>query len=94
MSIGWQNSKVKAKNPRAVKVQYKGRVMTVAAPLVDAYIYSSQDLFSIASNLVPFMHTTQGNRASTGGRMISQAMSLKNKEVPLVQVKDTKRGVI
>lgn len=65
--------------------------MTIMASKVDAYIYSAQDLFSIASNLTPFMHSTQGNRASTAARMLSQAMSLTNKETPLVQVYDKQR---
>ena len=89
-----KNKKVVAKNAASVKVQYKGKVLTIPSAKVDAYIYSPQDLFSIATNLVPFIHSTQGNRASTAARMISQAMSLKDKETPLVQVKDSKRGVV
>lgn len=83
-----------AVSPTGVNVQYRGKVMSVPASKVDAYIYSVQDLFSIATNLVPFIQSTQGNRASTAARMISQAMSLTNKEAPLVRVKDTKRNVV
>ena len=89
-----KNGKVTANNSRSVKVQYKGKVMTVTSSQVDAYVFSPQDLFSVASNLVPFMHATQGNRASTAGRMLTQAMSLTDKEAPLVRVKDSKRNVV
>lgn len=73
---------------------YKGEAMIISSSKVEAYLYSAQDLFSLSSNLVPFMHSTQGNRASTAGRMMTQAMSLKEKEAPLVQVKDSGRNII
>jgi len=43
-------------------------------------------LFSMTSNLIPFLGNTSGNRASMASRHIEQAISLKNREVPLVQV--------
>lgn len=89
-----KGGKAFAKNKAAVKVMYKGKVMTVPESRVDMYLHSPQDLFSIPSNLVPFMGSTQGNRASTAGRMMTQAMSLSNKEAPLVRVKDSKRGIV
>ena len=79
---------------RSVRALYKGESLIVPAKNVEAYLFSAQDMFSIASNLVPFMHATQGNRASTAGRMLTQAMSLKEKEAPLVRVKDSKRNVV
>jgi DNA-directed RNA polymerase subunit beta' len=43
-------------------------------------------MFSITSNLIPFMGTTSGNRASYATHHIEQAISLVDREPPLVQV--------
>lgn len=73
-----------------VTIQYKGNTIKSNPSEVEVYLYSPQDILSFATNLVPFIKNTQGNRASTGGRMMQQAVSLKDKEAPLVQVKDSK----
>lgn len=46
--------------------------------------YSSQ-LFSMTTNLIPFLGSTSGGRASMAGRHIEQAISLVHREQPLVQ---------
>lgn len=43
-------------------------------------------VFNLTSNLVPFLHSTQGNRAGMAARHMEQAISLKEREKPLVQV--------
>lgn len=43
-------------------------------------------LFSVTSNLIPFMGNNSGNRASYATHHIEQAISLVNREEPLVQV--------
>ena len=43
-------------------------------------------MFSITSNLIPFMGANSGNRASYATQHIEQAISLKDREPPLVQV--------
>ncbi len=43
-------------------------------------------LFSVTSNLIPFMGNNSGNRASYATHHIEQAISLKDREAPLVQV--------
>jgi len=78
--------KIKAINP-TVTVMHKGVLQRVKAAEVDYYLRSPKTMFSFASNLVPFLANTQGNRASTGSRMITQAMSLVDREVPLVQTR-------
>lgn len=42
-------------------------------------------LFSVTSNLIPFMGNNSGNRASYATSHIEQAISLKDREAPLVQ---------
>lgn len=76
--------------PKALKktvgVMHKGEYKQVKAGEVDYYLRSPKTIFSYASNLVPFLPNVQGNRASTGSRMLTQAMSLDQKESPMVQV--------
>lgn len=81
-----------------VNVMHKGEVKKIPASEVDYYIRSPRSMFSFPQNLVPFMANTQGNRASTGARMITQAISLDTHEAPLVQTwrdsKSTYEGVM
>jgi len=46
---------------------------------------SAKGMFSYASNLIPFLPTDQGNRASMADKQMEQAISLKHREAPLVQ---------
>lgn len=68
-----------------VKVMKKGKTIEVPSSEVDYYIRSPKTLFSIQTNLIPFLANTQGNRASTGARMITQALPLHNPDAPLVE---------
>lgn len=43
-------------------------------------------VFNMTSNLIPFLANTQGNRAGMASRHIEQAISLEDREAPLVQV--------
>jgi DNA-directed RNA polymerase subunit beta' len=43
-------------------------------------------LFSLTTNLIPFLGNTSGNRATYAGSHLEQAISLKHRETPLVQV--------
>lgn len=47
---------------------------------------SPRNLFSEATNLIPFLQCNQGNRTMTGSRQPSQGVPLLNREQPLVQV--------
>jgi DNA-directed RNA polymerase beta subunit len=55
---------------------------TVPAAEIDYYLRSPKTMFSLQSNLIPFLANTQGNRASTGARMITQALPLTNPDEP------------
>jgi DNA-directed RNA polymerase subunit beta' len=80
------NGKVKAITAK-VKIYQEGQTKQVAPKDVDYYLFSAASMFSIPTNLVPFIENTQGNRASMGGRMIQQALPLIDREAPLVQTK-------
>jgi len=49
-------------------------------------IPTSHQLFDESSNLIPFLQCDQGNRAMMAAKQAVQAMSLHNRELPLVQV--------
>lgn len=68
------------------KVQYQGRTIEVPQNEVDYYINNVTGLFSPTTNLVPYLPADQGNRAMMASKMLEQAISLKHREAPLVQV--------
>jgi DNA-directed RNA polymerase subunit beta' len=53
---------------------------------VDYLLRSPKALFSITANLIPFLPSDQANRAGMATRHIEQAISLKERQAPLVQV--------
>ena len=61
--------------------------MEVDSKKVRYIIPSSRNLFTEATNAIPFLQCNQGNRTMTGSRQPSQGVSLLNREAPLVQVK-------
>lgn len=77
-------SKVKMKDPETGEI--------VLRPMKDArYMFvSPHQLFDEATNLIPFLQNNQGNRTMTASRQASQAVGLRDREVPLVQVQGGK----
>ena len=63
-----------------------GEIRAVPFNKVDYVIPTVTQLFSFGANLVPFLQNNSGNRAMTASRMQSQAVSLSDREAPLVQV--------
>ena len=53
---------------------------------VDYILQNPKGMFSMTANLVPFLSSTQANRAGMATRHMEQAISIKNREAPLVQV--------
>jgi DNA-directed RNA polymerase subunit beta' len=51
----------------------------------DFLMPTAKAMFSYTSNLIPFLPCDQGNRASMADKQMEQAISLKNREAPLVQ---------
>lgn len=65
--------------------------MEVDPKKVRYIIPSSRNLFTEATNAIPFLQCNQGNRTMTGSRQPSQGVSLLNREAPLVQVKSNSK---
>lgn len=51
-------------------------------------VRTPNDMYTFATNLVPMIESSQGNRLSMGAKYSTQALSLKEREVPLVQSLD------
>lgn len=72
-----------------VKALYQGKIVMVPKSKVDFFTPTAEALFSPSTNLVPFLPSNQGNRAMMASKMLEQAIGLKYREAPLVQVGQT-----
>lgn len=77
--------KLKPKS-KTVKASNKGKISLVPASEVQYIIPTAYSLFSVQSNMIPFLPSNQGNRAMMAGKMMTQALPLQNREKPNVQV--------
>jgi DNA-directed RNA polymerase beta subunit len=68
-----------------VSVMRGGRQLFRPRQEVDLEIPNFQDAFSALTNLVPMLSGVKGQRVAMASRMLTQALSLKNAEEPLVQ---------
>lgn len=90
--IRWQGGKPVPVN-KTVQMSIKGNdVHTGDFASADYTLTDPSQLFSMTSNLVPFMGNNSGNRVTYATQHIEQAISLKKREVPLVQVGTGKAG--
>jgi len=79
--------KAKKFKGKTVKVVREGEVMEVPSKEVDYVMPSAKAVFGWASNLVPFIQNDNGNRVLMAAGMMTQAVPLKKREAPRVQVK-------
>lgn len=70
-----------------VDVLKGGLVAKVKPSEVTHQIAHSDTMFGVGTNLIPFLDSVQGNRILMGSKHVTQALPLKENEVPLVQVK-------
>lgn len=84
--VTWESGKPKPKSD-TVSMSAIGNKLTTGKFKDAQYVmrHPSQ-LFSLTTNLIPFLGSTSGNRATYAGFHLEQAISLKNREAPLVQV--------
>jgi len=74
----------KAKKVKAIK---NGELKEVSSSEVDYVFPTSKGFFDVATNMIPFLQSDQGNRAMMASKMLEQALPLKDREIPLVQTK-------
>lgn len=84
--VEWKNGKPVALHDK-VKMSGLGNEQHEGSMDDAQYVmrHASQ-LFNMTSNLIPFLGNTSGNRASMASRHIEQAISLVDRDAPLVQV--------
>lgn len=63
-----------------------GQIQKVPASRVKYQVSHPSLMYGPTTNLVPFLESLQGNRAVMGSKMQTQALSLVEREAPLVQV--------
>lgn len=78
--IGFPNQK--GKDP--VQAQDKGVLKVVPRSQVQYWIPAATDIFTVTTNLVPFVNSNQAGRLTMAGKAITQALSLEKREKPLV----------
>lgn len=72
---------------KKVKAIVNGQHQLVDASKVDIVLRSDKQAFSIASNTIPFLSSSQGVRAQMATKMLEQAIPLTEREAPLVQAR-------
>ena len=76
---------VKAKSAM-VKTIFKGEIARRPARQVTHIFDRPQGAFAISANLIPFLDSTQPTRGLTAAKQMEQAVTLTQREAPLVQV--------
>lgn len=74
------------KGTKKVDATRRGQLVSVDPKDVDFQVKHPHTLYSPATTLVPFIESMQGNRALMAAKMGTQALCLKDREVPLIQV--------
>jgi DNA-directed RNA polymerase beta subunit/intein/homing endonuclease len=69
-----------------IDAMHRGETIRVKRKDVDFFTPAPSALFSWSTNLIPFLASNQGNRAMMAAKQMEQAISLKHREAPLVQV--------
>ena len=72
---------------KILKAMANKKVVHVARNKVDYALLNASDMFTVTTNLVPMLHTAQGNRALMAAKTIPQALPIRDPEEPLVQPK-------
>lgn len=80
-----KNGKYRPKSRKVRAYSSKGKMETVDPKDVDYIMKDGKMMFSLASNLVPFLQSTHPNRGMMASKMMSQSLPLTHKETPLVQ---------
>jgi len=70
-----------------VEVLHKGKVERVPAEKVEYQFKHPSQLFSIQTNLIPFLNSISGGRALMAAKHYTHSLPLKYREEPLVQTK-------
>lgn len=73
-----------------VEAQDHGEMRSVPRKKVEYWIPHSSNVYTITTNLVPFLNSDHPGRLTMAGKSLPQALSLVNREEPLVQTVNDK----
>lgn len=76
------------KSAKTVQAQDHGQIKEVSRSKVQFWVPDSTDMYTITTNLVPFLNSNHPGRLTMAGKAIPQALSLQDREEPLVQTID------
>ncbi len=68
-----------------VQAQVRGKIQEVDRSEVDFWIPDGSNMYTHTTNMVPFLNSNHPGRLTMAGKAITQALSLKDREEPLVQ---------
>lgn len=68
-----------------VQAQIRGELGDTERSKVDYWLADTSDMYTITTNLVPFLNSNHPGRLTMAGKAIPQALSLVDREEPLVQ---------
>jgi DNA-directed RNA polymerase subunit beta len=71
---------------KTVRAIVNNKMQEVPTSVVDYVVPVPQAVFGAATNLVPFLNANSGSRVFMASKQLSQALPLKNREAPLIQV--------
>lgn len=77
---------------KTVQAQDHGVMKEVPVSKVEYWLTDGADMYTVTTNLVPFLNSNHPGRLTMAGKAIPQALSLVNREKPLVQTVD-KKGI-
>jgi DNA-directed RNA polymerase subunit beta len=81
-TIGFPHQDPKLKK---VQAQVKGELKESDRSKVDYWLADGTDMYTVTTNLVPFLNSNHPGRLTMAGKAIPQALSLVDREAPLVQ---------
>jgi DNA-directed RNA polymerase beta subunit len=71
------------------RAYHKGKMLEVPKSKIDYYM-PADSMFTVSTAAIPFLKNTQGQRCAMGAKMTTQALSLINREKPLVDTNANK----
>lgn len=82
----WKGGKWVPNSSRVKASSKDNEIRDVDAKKVQYVMKSPSQMFSVATNMIPFLSSDSPNRSSMAGKQMEQAIALKHREPPLVQV--------
>lgn len=76
-----------------VDAMVAGRQLSVPANRVKYQVPHPNAMYSLSTNMIPFLDSIDGNRAEMGSKMVTQALPLQDAEPPLIQVSSYRPGM-